>query len=232
MLTYCTIEETAKYLNTTPEGIYEKFKKTEGVEHLLFPTVLFRDPVLMRRRLQISEKKDRVKSKKENKCQSDAKYIEERVEGYFEIVGAYDVEWDNDGYLVLRSANQPYVLKRGDFSWFLVEEKRVHKSKLLVAQTELEDYMEIMGIEPPEELIRKSGKSGTDEISEYIRMSRTAGLSERTIANELHDKYRLINYQIAQALGLDRGLNPGQRSALKQRAQRLRDPKGRMKKST
>lgn len=129
-----SIEEAAILLKTNPVAIYQKFLKDEDEEHLLFPSVLFSEPVHLRKLKKI--KKDKEK-----------KAIEEYLDGLFEIDGIYNAEWEKDGYIILsNSLGAQVIFRRDQDSWITIETLRIHKTDLLVSRKELNDYMAIMGI--------------------------------------------------------------------------------------
>lgn len=213
---YYSIEETANLLKTTHEKIYEKFKKTGDNDHLLFPTIFLRNPIRMRQRIN---------------TKTDSENIEEMLDGYFEVDGIYDAEWDHEDRVVLSIGTNARVKLRHDYSvWIPIEAIRIHKTEFLVSQGELKDYMSIMGIEHPEEMnnpelcqkkneaLEKDKKSKT--LGEFIEEQLNEGVKDEIIASKLRDEFKMTYLQITRALNLGNGLNPTQISAQKKRGER------------
>jgi hypothetical protein len=208
-LRYYTVEETACLLKTTPDKIYRKFIKSEKEDHILFPTVYLGKPVSMR------------KIGKNKKCAGG----EEMLDGYFEINGIYDVEFDDDGYFVLSYGETKFMYKKqkysygcgarvmlrhDNYSWIPVEMLRVHKTDLLVSQEELDDYADMMGIslqipktEPTTKELEPQKIKTTVSVDEFIKQQRGKGVKDEVIACDLQENYKLSLKNIGKLLTKD-----------------------------
>jgi len=216
---YYTLEEVADRLKMTPEDVLGiitgKATSSSGdSEMILFPSVNFRSPVQVCRRVETKD---------------DCYSVDEAVSGYFEVGGLYDANRDSRGYWLLSFGGKSRVtLHKDGLQYFVKETKRVHESEFLVSDEELEHWMEMYGIsenvEPEENLKGELDRRKPDALIDrcgYVAKRRRDGVQDEIIAAELGGLGE-TDKRIALLLGLNEGLNEDQHKTIKQRGRRAR----------